>query len=102
MIPEQVGVAGSMQINNGETMRQMVLTGMGIARLGGWHIRNDIERRDLIPLLEKFNPGDLEMINAVYVGGGQIPRRIRAFIEYMVETVSSSSRFAGAASRLRR
>jgi hypothetical protein len=71
---------------------------MGIARLGGWHIKDDIERGDLIPLLETFNPCDLEMINAVYVGGGQIPRRVRAFIEYMVETVTSSSRFVGTAS----
>jgi DNA-binding transcriptional LysR family regulator len=94
----EIGVVGSMQINNGETMRQMVLAGMGIARLGAWHVKDDIERGDLVPQLERFNPGDLEMINAVYVGGGQIPRRVRAFIDYMVETVSSSSAFAVAVS----
>jgi DNA-binding transcriptional LysR family regulator len=45
----------------------------------------------LVPLLERFNPGDLEQANAVYVGG-QAPRRVRAFIDYMVETVGASPR----------
>jgi DNA-binding transcriptional LysR family regulator len=78
----EIGVAGRLQVNNGETMRQMVLNGAGIARLSGWHVKDDIERGDLVPLLERFNPGDLEMVNAVYVGGGHIPRRVRAFIDY--------------------
>lgn len=89
-----VAVAGNIQVNNGETMRQMVLTGVGVARLGRWHVIDDIKRGDLVPLLEKFNPGDLEMINAVYVGGGQLPPRVRAFIDYMVEIVGSSSMFS--------
>ena len=92
-----IGVASSMQFNNGETMRQMVLAGMGIARLGGWHVKDEIERGDLVPILEQFNPGDLEDIHAVYVGGGQVSRRVRAFIEFMAETVSTSSYFSDGA-----
>lgn len=89
----EIAVTGSLQVNNGETMRQMVLAGAGIARLGLWHVARDIERGTLVPLLEKFNPGDLELINAVYVGGGPIPRRVRAFIDFMVETVAESPVF---------
>jgi DNA-binding transcriptional LysR family regulator len=92
----ELPVAGSMQINNGETMRQMVIAGAGIARLGRWHVADDIRRADLVPLLEGFNPGDREMINAVYAGGGQLPHRVRAFIDHMVETIASSSLFAEA------
>jgi DNA-binding transcriptional LysR family regulator len=87
--------AGSMQVNNGKTMRQMVLAGVSIARPGGWHVKDDVERGDLVPLLERFNPGDLEVVNAVYVGDGHIHRRVRAFIDHMVETVGSSPCFAG-------
>ncbi|MEI9983327.1 MAG: LysR family transcriptional regulator [Aliidongia sp.] len=90
----EIPVTGSVQINNGETMRQMVLAGLGIARLGRWHVAHEIERGDLVPLFERYNPGDLELINAVYVGGGQIPRRVRAFIDYMAEIVGASSLFA--------
>ena len=80
-----IPVVGSVQVNNGETMRQMTLAGAGIARLGLWHVRDDIERGALVPLLEKHNPGDLETLSAVYVGGASLAPRVRAFIDYMVE-----------------
>jgi DNA-binding transcriptional LysR family regulator len=89
-----VPVAGTVQVNNGETMRQMVLAGAGIARLGHWHVKRDIERGDLVPLLEKYNPGDLETLSAVYVGGGPLATRVRAFINYMVDVFRGSSSFS--------
>ncbi|APR80718.1 Transcriptional regulator, LysR family protein [Minicystis rosea] len=83
-------VSGRLQVNNGETMRQMALAGVGIARLGLFHVAADIESGALVPLLEAYNPGDLEMIHAVYVGGGQIPRRVRAFIDHLAEALARS------------
>jgi DNA-binding transcriptional LysR family regulator len=90
---QEIAVAGSLQINNGETMRQMVLAGAGIARLGAWHVADDIKRGALVPLFERFNPGDLELIHAVYVGGGPVPRRVRALIDYMTAVVRASPLF---------
>lgn len=89
----EFAVAGSIQVNNGETMRQMALAGAGIARLGRWHVAEDIARGDLVPLLEPFNPGDLEMVSAVYLAGGPVPRRVRAFIDHMAGIVAASPRF---------
>jgi DNA-binding transcriptional LysR family regulator len=86
-------VAGNLLVNNGETMKQLVLDGVGIARLGHWHVADAIKSGALVSVLERFNPGDLEMIHAVYLGGGTVPRRIRAFIEHMVETLATSSAF---------
>jgi DNA-binding transcriptional LysR family regulator len=88
--PLEIPVAGSLQVNNGETMRQMVLAGVGIARLGLWHVAADIERGALVALLEDFNPEDLEYVSAVYVGGGLVPRRVRAFIDFMASMVAKS------------
>ena len=82
-----------MQVNNGETMRQIVLEGAGIARLGLWHVARAIKSGAIIPLLEEFNPGDLEMIHAVYLGGGTLPEGVRAFIDYMIETLAKSDLF---------
>ena len=84
-------VTGSLVVNNGETMKQMVLAGAGIARLGSFHVATDIQAGRLVPLLEEYNPGDLELIHAVYVVGGPLPHRVRAFIEYMIETLAGSS-----------
>ncbi len=66
-------VKGSIVVNNGETMKQMVLAGAGIARVGLFHVADEIAATRLIPLLEGFNPGDLELVHAVYVGGGPCP-----------------------------
>ncbi|MEO8319721.1 MAG: LysR family transcriptional regulator [Bradyrhizobium sp.] len=86
-------VSGNLQLNNGETMRQIVLSGTGIARLGRWHVADAIQSGALVPLLEEFNPGDLELVHAVYLGGGNVPGRVRAFIDHMIETLGSSDVF---------
>jgi hypothetical protein len=46
-----------------------------------------------VPLLEDFNPGDLELVHAVYLGGGNVPGRVRTFVDHMVETLGSSDVF---------
>lgn len=83
-------VSGSLQVNNGETMRQLALAGVGIARLGWFHVAADIAAGALLPVLEQHNPGDLELIHAVHVGGGQVPGRVRAFIDHMAEVTAGS------------
>ena len=83
-------VSGSLQVNNGETLRQMALAGVGIARLGLFHVAADLKAGALIALLDEYNPGDLEQIHAVHVGGGHVPRRVRVFIDQLVETVARS------------
>lgn len=83
-------ITGKLQMNSGETMRQLTLAGAGIARLGLFHVAADIRAGLLVPLLEAQNPGDLELIHAVYVGGSRIPRRVRAFIDHLVEHLAHS------------
>jgi DNA-binding transcriptional LysR family regulator len=63
--------------------------------VGLFHVADDIAAGRLIPLLEDFNPGDLELVHAVYVGGGPLPHRVRAFIEHMVVTLSGSPLLQG-------
>jgi DNA-binding transcriptional LysR family regulator len=92
-------VNGSIVVNNGETMKQMVLAGAGIARVGLFHVAEEIAAGRLVPLLEQLNPGDLELVHAVYVGGGPLPHRVRAFIEHMVTTLGGSPLLQGNALR---
>ena len=85
-----VPVRGNLQVNNGTTMRDMVVAGAGIGRLGRFHVEADIAAGRLVPILEELNPGDLELVHAVHVGGGNVPRRVRAFVEHMVEGCARS------------
>jgi DNA-binding transcriptional LysR family regulator len=75
-------------VSDGEAMRQMALSGAGIARLTQWHVGPDIAAGRLIPILEDHNPGDEEPVHAVYVGQGRhLPARVRAFLDFLVENV---------------
>lgn len=80
--------SGNALVSDGEAMHQIVLAGMGLARLARFHVEADIVAGHLIPVLDDFNPGDIEPIHAVFVGhGGQLPARVRAFLDYLVEKV---------------
>ncbi|QUS38974.1 LysR family transcriptional regulator [Tardiphaga alba] len=80
--------SGNALVSDGEAMHQIALAGMGLARLARFHVEADIVAGRLVPVLEDFNPGDIEPIHAVFVGhGGQLPARVRAFLDYLVERV---------------
>ncbi|WP_342251155.1 LysR substrate-binding domain-containing protein [Sphingomonas sp. OTU376] len=86
-------VSGSVLVNNGETLRQMALEGAGIARVGYFHVAEELAQGRLVPLLEPFNPGDVELVHAIYVGGGPTPPRVRAFIDHLAARVAGSALF---------
>ncbi|MBW8908617.1 MAG: LysR family transcriptional regulator, partial [Mesorhizobium sp.] len=83
-----VPIGGNLTLTDGEAMRRTAIAGAGIARLALWHVEPDIAAGRLVPLLEAFNPGDLEPTHAVYVGQGKhLPARVRAFLDFLAETV---------------
>ncbi len=79
---------GDVVTSDGEISRRLALAGQGVTRLSRFHIRPDIDAGRLVPVLEAYNPGDVEEVNVVYVGhGGRLPARVRAFIDFLVEEV---------------
>ncbi|OCJ07548.1 LysR family transcriptional regulator [Rhizobium sp. AC27/96] len=77
-----------LQVGDGEAMRHLVLAGAGIARLAAFTVKADLEAGRLLPVLEEFNPGDVEEFYAVYIGqGGPLPARVRALLEFLRENV---------------
>ncbi len=69
---------GRATVGDGESARELALAGQGLTRLALFHIGPDIAAGRLVPVLEAFNPGDVEEIHAVYVGhGGKLPARVR-------------------------
>jgi DNA-binding transcriptional LysR family regulator len=78
-------VAGPVRAGDGETLRQLAIAGAGVARLSLYHIQHDIDAGRLVPLLEEFNPGEIEPIHAVYIGkAGTLPARVRAVLDFLV------------------
>ncbi|MCQ8242144.1 LysR family transcriptional regulator [Rhizosaccharibacter radicis] len=77
-------VRGTIEANNGETLAQLAVAGVGIARIGTYIGDGEIERGRLRPILENFNPGDTDPVSAVFVGAG-MPARVRAFVDFIAE-----------------
>ncbi|MCJ2094348.1 LysR family transcriptional regulator [Methylobacterium sp. J-072] len=78
-------VRGTLAANNGETLVQLALGGVGITRVGNFHIADDLAAGRLMPLLEPFNPQDREAIHAVFVGGPAMPARVRVLVDFLAE-----------------
>lgn len=80
-----LSVRGGIEANNGETLGQLAAAGVGITRVGAFSVADDIAAGRLVPLLEAFNPGDVETIHAVFVGGANMPARVRVFVDFLAE-----------------
>jgi DNA-binding transcriptional LysR family regulator len=85
---QTMALAGNALVSDGEALRQVALAGLGLARLSSFHITPDITAGRLVPVLEKYNPHDIETMHAVFVGqGGHLPARVRAFLDYLSQHV---------------
>ncbi|PKM28563.1 MAG: LysR family transcriptional regulator [Gammaproteobacteria bacterium HGW-Gammaproteobacteria-12] len=78
-------VCGTIECSSGEALAQFARVGAGIARIGEFSVAEDLQRGDLVPLLQTFNPGDREPIHAVFVGGSAMPARVRVFVDFLIE-----------------
>ncbi len=86
--PVSVSAVGNAQVSDGASLQRLAVAGVGLARLALFHARDDIAAGRLVPVLEDFNPGDLEEIHAVFLGhGGWLPARVRVFLDFLVENV---------------
>ncbi|OWJ63579.1 LysR family transcriptional regulator [Inquilinus limosus] len=83
--PRPMQVTGPLVVNNGETLRQAVLAGMGIGRTALYHVRSDLDAGRLVELLPEYDPREMEEIHALFLGRGTMPARVRAFIDFLVE-----------------
>jgi DNA-binding transcriptional LysR family regulator len=86
-----LAVSGNIEANNGETLVQLALQGIGIARVGSFHVADDVASGRLVSLLDAFNPGDTEDVHALFVGGPRLPARVRAFVDYLVAHIPTPS-----------
>lgn len=75
----------NMTASNGETIRQLALSGSGITCLSGFMVNSDIAEGRLISLLEPYRlmGSDRELVNAVYYKSSPVAERVKAFIDFI-------------------
>jgi DNA-binding transcriptional LysR family regulator len=80
--------SGNAQVSDGDALRTLAVSGVGLVRLASFVVKDDIAANRLVAVLEAFNPGDIDELHAVYLGqGGLLPIRIRVFLEFLVQRI---------------
>ncbi|WP_263771966.1 LysR family transcriptional regulator [Propionivibrio soli] len=83
-----VPVQGRITASDGESLRQLALCGVGLARLAAFTIHDDLRAGRLVAVMEDFNPDDREEFHAIFLGRDLMPARIRVLLDFLVERVS--------------
>ncbi|EJL24275.1 LysR family transcriptional regulator [Novosphingobium sp. AP12] len=77
-------LSGTVLANNGETLRRMAIAGVGIVRAADYHLRDAIQRGELVEILEESDIGQIDEIHALFRGAQFLPARVRAFLDFTV------------------
>lgn len=77
-----VTVQGQFETNNSEGVREAVKSGLGIGVVPSWLLSDEIQKGELMLLLQKFEPIQLPMY-AVYPSRKFVPLKVKALIEFL-------------------
>lgn len=80
--PIRVRVSGNFRANNGDAIKQAVLSDLGIAITPEWFVLREVEDGRVNAFLGDFAPPPAE-INAVYPSARHISAKVRAFTEFL-------------------
>ncbi len=83
--PLTLRVAGNMDANNGEVLREWCLAGQGLAFKSTWEIAEDLNAGRLKIVLPAFPPIG-HAIYALYPQNRILSSRVRVFIDFLAET----------------
>lgn len=84
-------ITPAIEANNGDTVTQLALSGVGIARVGRFNAVDMIADGRLVELLADYNPGDIEPFHALFLGGSTLPARVRVFIDFLADRLATGS-----------
>lgn len=83
-------INGDFLGNNGPLVKSMCLAGIGIARIGNFHVQDAIDRGELIEILKDWTADDVETVHAVWAGHDHLATRVRAFIDFVANCVKEA------------
>ncbi|HZS69914.1 MAG TPA: LysR substrate-binding domain-containing protein [Burkholderiales bacterium] len=86
--PVKVQIRPSVHATNGDLLRELALAGGGIILQPSFIVGADLMRGTLVPLLTDWKALELTLY-AVYLSQRQLSPRVRAFIDYLVESIGA-------------
>lgn len=80
-----VRAKGNTEVNNGETLCEMALAALGIARVAEFRVGADVKAGRLVSLLADVHRADPLPIHVVYPHRHHLSPKVRAFVDFLVE-----------------
>jgi DNA-binding transcriptional LysR family regulator len=106
--PFQVGTAvrhikmrGRLSVNNAQALLQLAVHGAGITRMGAGHAAPLIRSGELVSLLEAYHRDEAAPVHALYTRTNIAKPRVRAFLNFLTEALSSQEAEPGPAATAR-
>ena len=93
----ELAIAARFTSNNGEVLRQLALAGHGIALLDDYTVRDELAAGRLVRLLPGWQVTNSSFevgIYAIFRQSGLLPAKIRAFLDFLVESLPRTARGA--------
>ena len=90
---QRASEAGSLKIepaitaSSGETLRQLALSGWGIACLADFMTAADVRERRLVPILGNLLTDERQPVNAVYYQSASLAGRVQCFLDFIAARV---------------
>lgn len=81
-----VEVHGRLRVNNGDTIREAALGGVGVVTLPSFIVGRDLQAGTLVSLLADYVPQDLPL-HAVYPHNRHLSPKVRAFVDFLAEHI---------------
>lgn len=85
--PVDVRVRGRLDSNHGDALRDAAVAGLGIAMLSLWHVHGDLRQGRLLEVLPGY-PAPTGVIHAVMPDRRLVPPRVRAFADYLADSLA--------------
>ncbi|WP_281543713.1 LysR family transcriptional regulator [Grimontia sp. SpTr1] len=82
---ESIKVKSLLRTDNGEAVRDACIEGIGISVCSNWAVHEQLERGELVRVLENFQLESDTAIWAVYPSSRQLAPKVRAFIDYFAQ-----------------
>lgn len=86
MQPRRIAITPRLSTDSLHVARNTVLTGLGVAVVSSWTVKEDIREGRLIHLLPEWQPAALP-VHLVYPWSRYYPARLRRFLEMMKQVM---------------
>ncbi|MGR8920129.1 MAG: LysR substrate-binding domain-containing protein [Gammaproteobacteria bacterium] len=87
--PHAIDVTGRFVCNVGNALRELAVTGRGIARLPDYMVRNRLASGELVEVLADYAPAP-RPVNALYAHRERLPAKTLRFLEFAADRLGAS------------